>query len=59
MAADFRGQELMPPDLQIMKGKGAFKSSVIEDRLFNGSVNGDLKLKIAKCTSFKVYISNE
>lgn len=42
-----------------MKGKGAFKSSAFEDRHFNGSGNGYLELKIAKCTPFKVYILNE
>lgn len=59
MAADFWEQVLLPPNLQIMKGKGAFKISVTEDRFLNGSVNGDLKLKIAKCTPFKIYISKE
>lgn len=59
MAADFWEQELLPPNLQIMKGKGAFNISVTEDRLVNGSVIGDLKLKIAKCIPFKIYISNE
>jgi len=42
-----------------MKRKGSFKLSVTRNRHFNGSVNGDPQLKIAKCTPFKVYISNE
>lgn len=56
MAGDFSEQEVLSPNLHLMKGKGAFESSVIEDKHFNGSVNGDLKLKKAKHTPFKVYI---
>ena len=58
MAAD-QSTEIIFWKLHIMKGKGAFKISAFEDRHFNGSGNGDLELKIAKCTPFKVYISNE
>lgn len=59
MAADFSEQKLLSLNSHIMKRKGAFKSSVIGNRHFNGSVNGNLKLKIAKCSPFKIYISNE
>ena len=58
-AANFSQRETLPPNLNTMKRKGAFKRSVTENRHFNGSVNGDPKLKIARCTPFKVYISNE
>lgn len=59
MAADFSEQKLLPQNSHIMERKGAFKSSVVVNRHFNGSVNGNLQLKIAKCSPFKSYISNE
>lgn len=58
MAADFSEPKSLPPKVHIMKRKGAFKSSVVGNRHFNGSVNGDLKLKKAKGSPFKVHISN-
>lgn len=57
-AANFSQRETLPPNLNTTKRKGALKRSVTEHRHFNGSVNGDPKLKRAKRTAFKVCISN-
>lgn len=56
--AGFRQQETPPPVFNIMKRKGVLKRSVTGSRHLNGSVKGDCKLKMAKCTPFEVYISN-